>query len=432
MKSVSELHFRVCDHGLFMNIARRLARDAAKVTYWTPSEKDFPTLRDCLGDGFDDIERVSSMWTEKDSVDCWVFPDVGFSEEQNELLSQGKKVWGARYGDILEQARGVFLSALKETGLPVPEYTRVQGITKLKEHLHDKEDRWIKISRYRGDFETFHWRSWEEDENRLNYYAVQFGPFREQILFYVFNPIETDIEDGCDSWCINGAYPKLVIHGMECKDRAYLGAWQKYSDLPEEVRKVSDAFAPVLKEYGYQSFFSTEIRITKARESFFIDPTCRAGSPPHQVMTEMIGNYAEVIWGGANGEMVEPYPAANFGAQAMVYLKRELKEWGAMRVTDELDRWFKPTGCVRLKDHLWFPPDPSSPQGEVGWLTGIGDLPDEPIRHLQHNIKLLPDGTSCDVKELATLIEEVNKAESAGMNFTKEPMPDPSIVLDEK
>jgi hypothetical protein len=168
--------------------------------------------------------------------------------------------------------------------------------------LHDKEDRWIKISRFRGDFETLHWRSWDEDSNRLDAFAVKFGPFREQINFYVFEPIDTDIEDGCDTWCIDGAYPELVIHGMEAKDKAYIGTWQKYSDLPEPLRRVGDAFSPILAGFDYRSFFSTEVRITEDGEPYFIDPTCRAGSPPSQVMTEMIANYSEIIWGGANGK----------------------------------------------------------------------------------------------------------------------------------
>jgi hypothetical protein len=68
----------------------------------------------------------------------------------------------------------------------------------------------------------------------------------------------------------------------------------------------------------------------------------------------------------------------------------------------------------------------------VGWLVGIGDRFDEPIRHLQHNAKLLPDGVTCECSAIAELISEVQKAEEAGMEFTDQPVPDPSIVLEEK
>lgn len=431
MKKVSELHMRVIDKGLFIPIARRLARDVAKVTYWSPSEKSFPTVRDSIGDGFEDFDRVESPWEDKESVDAWVFPDVGFAHLQAELVSQGRKVWGAGFGDRLELSRAEFLATLKESGLPVAKYHVAVGITELKEFLHDKKDQWVKISKFRGDFETFHWRSWEEDENRLNFYSVKFGPFREQITFYVFEPIETTIEDGSDLWCINGEYPGWVIHGMEHKDKAFLCGWQKYDDLPDQIRDINEAFAPFLKRYGYRSFFSTEVRVAKDGTPYFIDPTCRAGSPPSQLMTEMIANYGEVIWGGANGVLVEPEPAAKCGAQVILSLKRDQQEWGCMALPDELDRWIKCGNCVMDEGHLWFPQEYDRFDPDVGWLIGIGDLMDEPIRHLQHNVKLLPDGACCDLSPIADLLKEAQEAEEKGMTFPGDRIPSPSIILEQ-
>ena len=432
MKPVSQVHFRVIDKGLFLPVALRLARQAGRVSYWSPDEDAFKSVRKCIGDGFEEIERAPSIFHDKESVDCFVFPDIGFADEQAELISQGFPVWGHRGGDILEVHRGEFLKTLEKTGLPVAPHVVITGITKLKEHLHDKEDLWIKISRFRGDFETFHWRSWGEDENRLNSYSIRFGPFRERIVFYVFDAIDTDIEDGFDTYCIDGQFPKFVLHGMEAKDKAYLCAWQKYSDLPEEVRCVSEAFAPILARFDYRSFFSAEVRITKAGESFFIDPTCRAGSPPFQVMTELIGNYAEVIWQGAHGILVEPEPTAKFGVQALLSPKPDPNEWESLKVDDELERWVKCGNCVKEGDHLWFPPEPEPTSCGVGWLVGIGDRFDEPIRHLKHNVNLLPEGVTCEFSTVAELISEVQKAEAAGMEFTDEPVPEPSIVLEEK
>jgi hypothetical protein len=783
MKSVSEVHFRVCDHGLFLPIARRLARDAGKVTYWSPHELAFPTVKSFIGDGFPDFERVESPWQDFDSVDCWCFPDVGFSHLQAEIKGQGRPVWGAGGADRIEISRTAFIQALEKTKLPVAKHITVRGITSLKEHLYGQANKWVKISRFRGDFETFHWRSREDDANRLDAVAVKFGPFREEILFYVFDPIDTEIEDGCDTWCINGAYPKLVIHGMESKDKAYLGTWQKYSELPEELRIVSDSFSPILSSFDYRSFFSTEVRITKDGESYFIDPTCfsddteiltnqgwkrfqdlnrnervctlnpetsqieyhqpegyvsyhydgdmvritnrkcdldlmvtphhsvwgvakhkttleefradkipyslsiprsgiwegmegvdftipdysktwhsgkgrgidktfsrarlrmgmdvwlrflalylsegscgkwqttihqtkhkdqvrdilkatsfrwkehakgftcsdvqlrtslaglgnrytkaipafvgqlrprqinlfldayclgdghiengnrvistpskqtaddiqelflksgsvasvvvrhftgkpcglsngkytchhdsyqirerrefldfyvegwknprhkqylshvpyvgmvhdvtvtnhiiyvrrngkccwsgncRAGSPPSQVITEMIGNYAQVIWGGANGELVEPEPSAKFGVQAIVCSSGDRREWRGIEVRDELDRWIKCPNCVWMDGRIWTPPDPDADGKEIGWLVGIGDQMGEAIRHLQHNASLLPDGATCEFTALADLIKEIEKAEASGMEFTDQPIPEPEIVLEDK
>jgi hypothetical protein len=429
MKEIKDLHYRVVDKGLFLPIALRLARDARKVSYWTPSERAFPTVKDCIGDGFPGIERVECYLEDMADVDCWVFPDVGFAGIQRQLAESGLPVWGAFDGSELEVMRGKFLDTLSRTGLPVPKYERAKGITELRDLLRNSEDRWVKISRFRGDLETFHWRSREEDETALDLYATRLGPFREEIVFYVFEPIEAKVEDGCDTWCIDGQFPQIIIHGMEAKDKAYLGTFQRYEDLPEEVRQASDAFGPILGEYGYRSFFSTEVRITEDGESYFIDPTCRAGSPPSQVMAEMIGNYAEIIWGGANGKLVEPEPAAFFGAQAIVSVKSTHLPWKTVKVDSELDRWLKCSNCMRSGDVIAWPAESDSTGDYARWITGIGDTPGEAIRHLQHNVKLLPDNASCDLSVIADLIREIEEAEKAGMEWTDQPMPPPEIAV---
>lgn len=428
MKDAAAVHFRVVDRGLFLTIARRLGRDAAKVTYWTPSGRVDPMVRDCIGDGFDDVERVDCWLDEIGSVDCFVFPDVGFGSIQRHVRDLGIPVWGHMGGDEQEVSRGKFLDELKELGLPVVPYEKVVGISSLRDFLRDKDERWIKISKFRGDWETLHWIDYETTGYQLNYFAARFGPYAEFIAFYVFEPIETNIEDGSDTWCIDGQFPQLVGHGMEAKSKGYIGTFQKFNDLPEEVGGILKAFGPVLARYGYRGFFSTEVRITKDRTSYFIDPTCRAGVPPSQVMAEMIGNYAELVWQGANGNCIEPEPAAKFGVQVLCGFDRQTDRWMTAKIDPELDRWLKCGCCVGGKDMLWFPPiEPGT--NACDWLVGIGDTAEEAVRHLKHNRDLLPDGVDCDYACLAGLLEEINEAEEKGMEFTEQPVPGPEVVV---
>jgi hypothetical protein len=429
MKAIEDLHIRVCDKNLFLPLARRLARDVKKVTYWTNCDRDFPTLLDAVGDGFPDIERVPCYLEGIDEVDCCVFPDVGMANIQACISDCGIPVWGSRGGCELETSRGLFLDTLKDLGLEVPAYAKIKGITNLKLHLRDLEDKWIKISGNRGDWETFHWRSWEEDENELDAKAARLGPFRELITFYVLDPIDADVEDGCDAYNIDGQFPSLVIHGMEAKDKAYVGTFQEFAALPEELRHINEAFGQLLGEYGYRNFFSIEVRITKSGEAYFIDPTCRCGSPPSQVQAEMIGNLAEVIWRGAQGELVDPEPAAKFGVQAICKIpRREEGNWSYVRVDDELDRWLKTSGTMFHDGMVCFPPDPKEEHCQ-SWLTGIGDTFAEAIKHLQHNIKLLPCGCECDATQLCELLKEVEESEKQGMEFSDQPIPKPETAL---
>ena len=82
------------------------------------------------------------------------------------------------------------------------------------------------------------------------------------------------------------------------------------------------------REFNYNGFFSTEVRIKTPDDFYFTDPTCRAGSPPSQVMTEMLENYSEIIQAGAHGECIEPVEAAEFGMQLLVKIKRNPAQWG--------------------------------------------------------------------------------------------------------
>jgi hypothetical protein len=217
---------------------------------------------------------------------------------------------------------------------------------------------------------------------------------------------------------------------MEAKDRAYLGTFQKFSDLPPEVRCVNDAFGPILKEYGYRSFFSSEVRITKEGESFFIDPTCRAGSPPSQCMAEMIDNYGEIIWHGANGVLVDPVPAAKFGVQVLLDIHRDETSWTPLLMDAELERWVKSAQVIGGDGLIYAPANPEK-TGCEDWLVGIGDTIDEAIKHLRHNADLLPDGVTCEIASLADLLKEVQGAEEKGMEFTDQPVPEPATILEQ-
>jgi len=427
MKPVEEVVACVIDHGLFLPIAQKLGEQFKKVYYWSPWDDVAPKLeRGLVGDGFKTIERVDSPWLVKSKCDVFIFPDIGFKGEQRELLRQGYPVWGHHGADELETQRGLFLGQLKELGMLVPKYEKVVGITALKERLRNEKDKWIKMSRWRGDWETLHWRDWEHDELTLDGYAYRFGPLKDKVTLYVFDSIDTDIEDGMDTFCIDGHFPEQILHGIECKDRSYLCAVQPMRDLDERVRIVPEKFGPVLREYSYRSFFTCEVRI-KDDQSYFIDPTCRAGSPPSQLMTEMIANLGEVMWKGAQGILVEPEYTAPFGVQALIKCEREACDWEVLDIPDEIRQWVKCGFACEVDGKICIPPHPLG--GMIGWLVATGDTIEEAIDNLKEYRKELPDGLDCDVDSLAKLLQEAEEAKEQGIEFTDKKLPKPEVVL---
>lgn len=427
MKPTEEVVACVIDKGLFLPIAQKLGEQFKKVYYWSPWDDIAPKMeKGVIGDGFDTIERVTDIWSIKDKCDLFVCCDVGFAGLQRELVSQGFPVWGHHGADELETKRGLFLETLEKVGMLVPKYQKITGISKLREYLKDKEDKWIKMSRWRGDWETLHWRDWEHDEMTLDGYAWKFGPMKEVATFYVFDPIDTDIEDGIDAYSIDGHFPSTVMHGLECKDRSYLCSVQPMDDIDERVRIVPEKFGPVLAKYGYRGFFSCEVRI-KEQDSFFIDPTCRAASPPSQVMTELFGNLGEIVWKGANGILVEPEPTAKFGVQALIKFERDPCEWVVLDIPEEIRQWTKFGFACQVDGKICIPPH--ALEAMIGWLVATGDTIEEAIDNLKEYREQLPDGLDCDVDSLAKLLQEAQEADKMGIEFTDEKIPEPSSVL---
>ena len=152
--------FLVADNSLFIPVARALARSGNRVLYHNLGwQQGFPKLEaGIIGDGLPDIECVPDLWDVKDEVDCFVFPDIQAAGLQCELRRQGKRVWGSAKGQTIENDRLFFLEKLKELGLDVPPYTPIKGLKNLRLFLKDKSDIWIKMSKWRGSFET--WVGW--------------------------------------------------------------------------------------------------------------------------------------------------------------------------------------------------------------------------------------------------------------------------------
>lgn len=431
MKDVSDVTFCVVDHGLFaVPMAQRLAREAKHVYLHTPWEEGFATINKAiLGDGFADIERCNDIWKIKDSVDCWVFPDIQHSGLQLEIEAQGFPVWGAREGDQQELNRELFLKTLKRVGLEVPEHTVVQGLENLRVFLKEKEDCYLKISLYRGSMETWHWRSWKLDKEYLDMLGLRFGPAGDHIRFLVFPNIDTPLEIGGDTYCIDGHWPALMLHGVEWKDEAYFASVMPRGEMPEQLQEVMEAFSPVLGQHRYRSQWSMECRVEVEgdKRSFFIDPTCRGGLPSTGSQLELWKNWAEIVWYGSQGILIDPEPAGKFSAESILTLKHDKSQWGVTEIPKELQQWIKLSNCCEIDGRICFPPDDST---AIGWLVAIGDTPEETIATINGYADNLPDGVSANTECLAYVLKEIHEAEAQGIPFTDQKVPEPASVLE--
>lgn len=425
---ISQLTCMFVDTGLFLPVARRLARDYKRVLFHRPNDEGFPTINSCIiGDGFPDIEKCDDLWRHKDKADVFVFTNINKSDLQLELERQGKKVWGSRAGDSLEIMRRKFHSTLERLGLDVPEFTVVKGLNKLRDHLKPLENLYVKISRYRGSLETFHWRSWSLDEGWLDVLAVKFGPAKELIPFLVFDPIETPLEIGGDTYCVDGKWPDKMLHGIEKKDAAYFAAMTPFDEMPAHLVEIMEAFSPELAKCRYRNEWSMEVRV-KDDKAFFTDPTCRGGLPSTASQLEIWENFAEIVWAGANGELVQPKPLGKFSAEIVLKSQADKGEWAAVELPGELEQWAKLSNCCLIDGRVCFPPNDCL-NDIIGWLVAIGDTPQETLDRIKEYAKLIPEGVTADVTPLEDIFAEIEEEEKAGIKFTEKPLPTPEEVI---
>lgn len=429
--NLSEKTVCCVDNGLFVSIAQMLARSFGRVLYYSPWVNAFPKSNAMIiGDGLEDIERIKYPWDHLDEVDLWVFPDVYFSDMQMELVRQGRRVWGARKGDALELHRSESKELLRELGLEVGNYAVLDGMEELRLYLMDHENVWVKVSLVRGDLETFHSINYELSKPKLDEVAHRLGAKATFAEFIVEDAIEDAVEVGYDGFTVDGQYPETSFFGFEIKDLGYVGMVKPYSRLPKPVLEVNAALASWFKRQQYRGFFSSELRITKDRTPYLIDPCARAGSPPSEVYQEMFSNWAEILWQGAEGILVNPVPVAKYGVEAMIHSAWADKNWQALSIEDDARQWVKLRNHTRIdgKDYC-VPQEVGLP--EIGAVIGIGDTIMEAIEHLRDNASQVK-GYFVEIKldSIPDALAQIEKGADYGVPFTDEELPDAEELAD--
>lgn len=423
-------HCLVIDHGLFLPLALRLAEDFERVSYYTPdTEIAFPVINNALiGDGFSEIKRCDDLWSAIKDVDLFVFPDVQHSSLQLHLESLGKRVWGSRNGDSLELKRVWFKSLQKKLGMQVSPHKIIHGLTDLRAYLAEHPGTYVKVSRWRGLTETFCYHDDLRGRTKLDTLAVKLGPVQDDFPFLVEDPIEAIIEIGIDEFCVDGQFPKTVVQGPEGKDKTYIGVVTPVEELPDELRQVNEFLAPFFAEQRYRNFFSAEVRIKDDHTSYLTDPTCRHASPAGECLLELIGNLGEILWEGAQGNLVEPEYRAKFAVQAMVDHPDDEDHWRVLEWHNK--PWFKPFAAVAIGDHLAFPPLPWS-NDAIGSLVGIGDTIEDALESLKESAKPYEDqGMTVHIPDIASTLKNIHEAEKQGVEISPEPVPEPESVVD--
>ncbi len=395
------------DHGTFVSLAERLAKDFGEVKYYSPWKSSFPkkglTL---IGDGLPGVIRVNEFFDHIDDADLIVFPDVSDGDLQLYLESKGKLVWGSRKGEEMELDRIMMKEYAKKLGLPIGHYEVVKGLKELRNYLKTHENIWVKINVYRGDFETFYSKNYKYIESKLNELDKNMGPLGDITEFICEDelPPEEHVELAYDGYTVDGQYPKSTLAGIEIKDLGYIGVHKKYEELPNAVKKYNEKMVSALKGYRYRNFFHPEMRIDKKGIGYMIDPACRCGSPPNEVYQELFTNISDIIWQGAHGICVDPIAQGKYAVEIIIHSTHAQRNWMNVQFSEKYKdnlKWRNVT--VINKNYQIVPQYVELP--EIGAVIATGDSIEEAI-NLIHEVCDDVDGFY-----LETPRESLDKAE---------------------
>ncbi len=309
-KPYSKMKVRVYDLGLFTHLAAALAEYFGVVEYFTPWVSPFSTPElQMIGSGIPGLTRIDSFEEDDDSVDLWVFFDVGNGDMQERLRRSGKLVFGCGDGEILEGKRGLFKKVLAGRGLPTGKYQMVTGVESLVKVLKSEQDKWIKVdNNARGVLESFHHKNWINSMSTVDKWAHDLGFLREEQVFMIEDPIhpKDGVEPGCDRFFTNGNYLANCMYGFEAKGEGYSCISLDFNDLPKPVLLVENAMRPVYAKYDIRGMMSSELRIGPDKKPHFIDACQRAGRPPSGISSARYTNFGPMVLGVAKGEAVVP------------------------------------------------------------------------------------------------------------------------------
>ena len=304
--------------GLYLYCAEKLAEKYKAVMYYLADSDAYPTSQKAtIGMGLPDVKRVHDFWKHLDEADIVYFWDCYDGELQHWLRSKGYKVFGSGRGERIEIDKILFLELIDELKLPKAETYIAKGMADLCDYLkkHDGQTLYLK-NLHRGDFESRKFTSMVQSRPFLDDLKKRLGSASDTLEVLVQHKIDADCEAGYDGYCVDGEFTGNCLVGYEIKDKGLVG--KVFAEPPAMIRDVNEAFGPTLKKLGYNGNYSTEIRITKDGEPYYIDPTCRVPSPPGEIMCELYENWAEATWQIAHGILPTLEPKAKYCAEIVL------------------------------------------------------------------------------------------------------------------
>lgn len=421
--NLRECDVLVIDNALFPAIAEVLGRSFRKAYYYSEYVGAFPRdAETAVGEGLENVTRVYDLWKCIGDLDkehsLIVFPDVFYGGMCEFLRDLGYRCWGAGRDEKLELDRRWCKEQMAEHKIPVGDYWNVQGTEGLKALLKRKPGLYSKgrYARVRHDTESKGVKSFDLCEGWFDKLEQKLGRRKAQTEFVVEAPLNPAVEIGSNRYCIGGRFPEKSDVALEVKGDALISHVVDSEDFPTQLSAVDD----ILVEQGYlgdqyRQFFTVETRVDEAGIGFPIDPCCRFGRPMVGTVLYNILNLAEVMWEGADGNLVEPKYRDEYVVELMIECPSVETQGAVLEFPDSIARFvFLSDVCVSKGKRTVLPADISN----VGSVVAGGDTLDEAIALVKKRAKLIEgDNLVMHTESLDTAVEQIGLCAKHGVRF---------------
>lgn len=368
------------DYGGQIRLAQKMAETFQTVFYHNPTAHDgFEDVRDVkMATGINELIKIKEWVSVLPQIDIAIFTDCYEPIMQQYLEDLGIPVFGSGMSSRLETDRLYLKEVIASVGLPIGKYEVVDGIDYLEYVLKEKEDVYIK-SDHRKNHETTKWKSWKLSKGELRRMRKDMGVFGMNERYIIEDKLDSIAEIGADLFIVDGRYPSKVLCGVESKDCCYLAKFMAYSEMPKQLKDVTDKMAPIYADLGYRGQHSNEVIIGRDKEGYLLDETNRCGQPPTDAMCNAISNYAECVAMVAEG--IVPIVRNEYDYLCQLILKSEIATIDdiPLIVPEQFKKFVSIKNLYIDNEGTWVYSRRGQVMSEIGSISGYGSTLKEAI-----------------------------------------------------
>lgn len=303
------MKFSVLDQGIMVTQSQALSANGKHtVKYYSNWQRSEPCFSDFQpGMGVEHIEKVKNFFDTVEESDCLVNFDC-YDQDSIEFLKNkypNKSVFGSGRGVWIENDRWKLKQLIQKLGLPLQKSWHIIGVPKLREFLKSHPNVYIKTNLWRSDCESFHAKSYDFVEMRLNALMVKYGAMADTVEFIAEEMLDSKVEIGVDCFFSKTDYLDQCFLAYEIKKEWYLGLNTTVRDLPPKIKLWMDKLKPTLQSFDYRSGLSFEWKVMEDGTCYLLDICARLLSPVSVAYPKWIKNWPEAVYRIGKGEKID-------------------------------------------------------------------------------------------------------------------------------